>query len=172
MERKYYLVDPAGKSMEAIKEWRRLSEEAYAKAAEITKEFGAKSEFLKNHESLIGLLFEQNPGRGWKPIRNFNDGYVPDKRIKEGKIIAKRLAAVQIPHTRTFSSLIGGGYFIIVSGGRWASISFETIGDAHVVSVPIGQYSCDEKEFIPPDTRLLKMSEYYAMKEAASEGKG
>jgi hypothetical protein len=169
MERKYYLVEPNGKSMEAIKEWQRLSREAWANADALTKEYGAKPEILKGREDIHGFIFEHDPGRAWKPVSGHKGCYAPDKRIKEGKEIAKKLNAIKFPGTRAFSNLIGGGFFIIVSGGRWASISFETIGEAYVISVPVGAIPSSEEEFIPPDARLLKMSEYYAIKEAAAE---
>jgi hypothetical protein len=117
----------------------------------------------------LGLKFERDPGRAWRPVLGHKDTYYPDKRTKEGKGIDKRLKAIKIPGSAEFSELIGGGYFI-VSGRNWASISFETIGDAYVVSMPIGDpEACKDAEFIPPDATILKYSEYYAMKEAAEQ---
>jgi hypothetical protein len=171
MERKYYLVKPDGKSMKAIKEWQRLSHEASEKANAITKELGAKPEILRNSENILGLIFDHDPGRIWKPVKQYGEKgkncYYPDKRIKEGRALAKRLNAIRLPGTHTFANLIGGGFFIVTDSRHWASISFHSIGENYIISVPIAEKK--EDAFIPPDTTLLKLSEYYAMKEAAEE---
>lgn len=166
MERKYYLAEPDGKSMAAIKEWLRLRDEAVVKVEELTKAFGAKPEILRGNETIHGFVFDNDPGRAWKPIRDHKNCYAPDKRHKEGKLIAKQIDAIRIPHNRVLAELIGGG-FLVVCGNFWGSISFQTSGDNYILSVPIPDKT--ENEFIPPDARLLKMSEYHAMKEAAEE---
>jgi hypothetical protein len=170
MERKYFVATPGGKSMEAIIAWQKISAEAWAKAEKIIEELGAGPNLLKTSFGIAGLCFEKDPGKAWKPVRGYGEGiYYPDKRIKEGKDIAKRLKEIEFPGSRTFASLIGGGFFII-SGNRWGSISFEEIGDAYIISIPIGkQEQSSDASFVPPDTLPLKLSEYYALKEAEAD---
>jgi hypothetical protein len=166
MERNYYLVDPNGKSMEAIKEWRELVAAAQKVALDMAKEFGG-DEVWKNHESVIGFHFPQDPGRLWRPVSGQKDIYYPDKRTAEGRIIAKRLEAIRIPGAKRFAYIIGGGYFIILKNARASSIAFEQVGDQCIISMPRREdmeMGDNDEYFVPPDTKRLKLSEYYALK--------
>lgn len=164
MERNYYLVDPNGKSMEAISEWQRMKIEAIDAAYTLAEEYGADSVWRAG-ERIVGFHFSSHPGRWWKPVPDLEGVYYPDRRSTAGKTIAKRIGALRIPGVNTFADIIGGGHFICLSDGRVTSIGFKEIGGRYVISMP----KCDahvgnEAGFIPPDTTLLKPSEYYALK--------
>jgi len=167
MERKYYLATPGGKSHEAILTWQKMSTEAIKEGYALAHELGAQR-IYRSGERIVAFDFKkEDPGRAWRNVRALGCGkYMPNKTTKAGKEIMKKVDAIRIPDHRLFSELMGGGW-LIVRGNMWGSVSFETIGDNYVVSVPIG----DDEDFIPKDVTPLKLSEYYAMKEQAEETK-
>lgn len=162
MERKYYLVKPEGKSMEAIMEWQKLSKEASKASYDLAKEYGA-DQVWQSRESILGFHFKTHPGRWWKEVTDHDDIYCPDRRSTAGKTIAKRMESIRLPGNETFANIIGGGHFI-VRGNQWGRIGFEIFGDKYVISLPIGDPEEKDSSFVPPDTTPLKLSEYYALK--------
>jgi len=166
MDRKYYLVDPNGKSMEAIKEWQRMKIAAIEAAKNIALEFGADTEVITRGNFVAAFQFKSDPGRAWRPISKIGEFlhcYTPDLRKKAGKAIFNRLSAIRMPGSEDFAKLIGGGFFI-VCGNQWGSISFQKFDDKYVISMPIGDRDNADAAFVPPDTTPLKLSEYYALK--------
>lgn len=171
MERRYYLVNESGKALDAIREWQRLTKEAQEKALKLREELKAIN-VRSCRDKLIDFEFDVHPGIGWIPAQDREPKfYRPDSRTKIGKALLLKMKEVQIPTSETFADLIGGGHFI-VSGNMWGRISFEKIGDKFIISVPIpGQVGNEpmDGEFTPPGCKLLKMSEYYALKEKAAK---
>jgi len=167
MERKYYLAQPGGKSMETITTWRKMYKEATAAAYALGQELGASFVYRRG-ASISGFLFDRDPGRAWRPLKDQGKGlYMPNRATSIGKNIMKKVNAIKIPISSDFANLLGGGGFIL-SGNEIGYASFEIIGDAYIVGIPVedNPYGDNSDPFIPPDTTPLKLSEYYAMKEA------
>jgi len=166
MEKRYYIANENGKSMDAIREWQRLSRESEEKALQLADELKAKNVRYDHNGSLIDFEYEEHPGVGWIPARDREPKYYrPDRRTKTGKALIEKMKAIQIPTATTFADLIGGGHFVF-SGNMWGRISYEKTGDKYVISVPIpGQVGSEpaREEFIPPDCVCIKKSEYLAM---------
>ena len=171
MERKYYLADPNGKSFKAIKTWQQMSGDAITAALAVGEEFGAKT-VDRAGDSISAFHFDADPGPAWRQLKNHGkDRYFPHQGTKAGKELAKRIKAIKIPTAFLFAGLLGGGR-LIISGGRYWTASFEVIGDAYIVSIPVGDGSqSPDESFVPPDATPLKLSEYYALKEAAEAAK-
>jgi hypothetical protein len=160
MERKYYLVTPGGKSDQAIKEWQQKYRDACAAGRALGREFGA-GEVYKQRNRITAFLFESDPGRSWRKLKGTDNQYMPHLTTKEGKAIGRRIDGIVIPGGLEFAKIIGSGF--IIREQFWGIPSFQKIGDDYVLSIPDG----DDARFVPPDAKLLKMSEYYALKEAA-----
>jgi len=165
MERKYYLVTPGGKTDQVIQEWRRLNHEACEAGLALGQDLGA-TEVFRQGPRIGAFVFDKDPGRSWRKIRGEENQYMPHKGTKEGRAVAERIDAIKIPDSHSFAKMIGCG--VIISGAQWGVPGFETLGDCCVISIPVGN-SDISAPFVPPDTTLLKMSEYYALKEAAEE---
>lgn len=160
MERKYFLVLPSGKSAEIVKIISDEHKAAHDQAQKILDECGG-SGFYRNSTRVTGIIFEQAPTHGWLK----KDGYYsPDRRTASGKKLWRNISSVKFPDSIRFNSLLGADW-VIVEGNKFGLASLEHIGGDAIIGIPVsdkGEY------FIPPDCKLLKMSEYYALKEKAA----
>ena len=173
MERKYYLATPGGKSEEAVRAWQKMHSNACDRVLAFCKSVGCTGKIVSSWRKINAFEFDHDPGRDWKRIKRYDDAYFPSKSTKEGKTLIKQIEALgEMPDGGTFARLINGPDMVI-SGGHWSTLSFQVLGDSIVVSVPVKYLEevDDEKQFVPPDARELKMSEYYALKERAEEAK-
>jgi len=162
MKRSYYLAFPNGKSAEAIKTWQEMTKNARGAAKKLMVEVGATAAYRRGVK-IVALEFNADPGRAWRAVGGYGrDCYCPDRRTRLGKMMGKRLDDITIPDVFTFARLLGTG--AILSGTEVGLPAFETIGDFLVISIPVSTRRGDG--FVPPDATLLKMSEYYGMKEA------
>lgn len=120
---------------------------------------------------LVGITGNDNPGPDWNPAKDKLDGstwFRPNKRRNGGKEIDRamsdfRMADWILPnfHAEIVSAPNVGKNSCYLCYHTWSHI-----GGVLVVGIP------EQSKWTPPDdSRLLKMSEYYAMKEAADEKK-
>lgn len=97
---------------------------------------------------------------------------VPDGKQKETyKAFRDELRALpSLPGWMQFSNRIGVGCQL--HGMSMLFATFERVGDVTVLSIPMrGESSRKQPEFVPPDCKPLKWSEYFEMKEKLEEKK-
>lgn len=124
--------------------------------------YGAKNGWGTD-SGLTALLFDKSP-EGWRYERS-SGAYKPPLG-NAGKEIRKELAGSRILGGSDFSHLIGVGGCLSSSGNgglcmRYAH--YEQIGDTMILMIP------SVETWSHPDARELKMSEYFALKEAAPQ---
>lgn len=104
---------------------------------------------------------------------------VPNRKVAAGKARVKELESLPgMPDAMRFSRLIG--FPVYIKGRAMLQASYGKIGESYIISIPkmdevtesdlTGNLNDVSKkkasQFIPPDCTPLKLSEYYAMKEA------
>lgn len=176
----YYLVDKHGKYGQIIAGFMEERKAAHAKRVEVTKKYGAKAYYSRTN-SIVGLIYEDEskvpPSLVVKKMDNANRVFVPNKRTKAGKQLVQEFY-IPMPDGMTFHMRVwpeATGFGVTVghgpSGGfqiRW--ILYEIVGDEWILSVPRnmdGEIVWQPTEGATP----LKLSEYYAKKEALAEKK-
>lgn len=162
-EREYYVAggDDLEKAMAFIHERTAAHKAMDAVAAK----YGGTA--VTNGRFLCGIAMD-SPPPGWKKAGDVKGRpfYLPKKTTKALKAQYQEIIGTRVKGAVEFSSLFNfGGVFKDghTSGGpmRILHMSWEWVGDTLLLSVPIGG------GFVPNGSRLLKMSEYWAMKEQA-----
>jgi hypothetical protein len=182
MEYDYHLV-LGGPSLKAVRTFTAECDAADRELEAFAKRFGATG--WLSARSLLGLTFAGSPPEGWVPCKGHPKAFHPDRKTKEGRALAREMSAIGFPDWGRFGQALGvkGPFGMIVTdsparghGFLMKAPDFEKIGDATVIRVPLGRQSLDRDgggPFVPPpETRRLKKSEYWAMKEAAEEKSG
>jgi len=172
-----FFVVEGGELREAVDSWRKVSEWARKKQKEFCDEFGAQGT-CSTSWSISGIMWRKSDEARapWKLAkRTTSDGepyWVPDRKLKEGRAIAKRMAELPRAGASLLTELICKEHSIFSgrdhpNGGiALASCTLEIFCKIDVVGVP----NVFEKEGCRPHTipeggRRLKTSEYFAMKE-------
>lgn len=163
-----FIATPGGKSHQAIDAFHANADAAYEAQRNYANSLGAKAWYGRG--GIAALLFENEPtelpvGFRRDPKHDMQRMFalVPDKKAKAGKVRAAELKALpRSPDLMDFSKTIGFGF--IIRGMAMMMASFETVGDSRILTIP--KPEDPGKQFIPPDCTPLKLSEYYAMKEA------
>jgi hypothetical protein len=118
--------------------------------------------------SVVGFVFGgDTPPEGWSEAGRVEGRpyFAPSRRTKAGRALHGRMAAIRTLTGREFGQAFGH-HGVLVGGNRILFMAFEPLGDALVIAVPRGDG--DGEGLVPPDAAPLKMSEYWAMKEAAT----
>lgn len=132
---------------------------------------------IDNGYSVRGLLAK--PGAvlaaGWKRATregwNFppNESFVPDRRIKAGKAVAKEMGAFGILRPSALASRLGAGRSFLRAMDRGMAIMDSQCyqrGSEWILLVPING---DKPAPKIAGCKLLKLSEFYAMKERSEK---
>ena len=162
MERSYFLAH--GESETKVREFFTKRQAAIIAANDMAKEVGGTGTVGAYRVS--GILFKDGPPEGWTQKGTSTDGqryYMPLRRSKAGKALCQRIAAIRIPAASDLHSEFStdGGH--MASAGLGITINYisaEMVRGKAIISVPNGM------DFVPPDSTPLKMSEYWAIKEA------
>lgn len=114
---------------------------------------------------LLGVEHRPEHGpipEGWRQDSRTPEAIVPDRRRSLGKKIAVRFEALRMPDPRSFPGMPG----TCVTGGRFLECSVREMDGALYVgwSHPIPEKHLDLDRW-----ERVKLSEYYAAKEAADE---
>lgn len=160
----------AGAQLVADFEDHQKKKEAHIRASEAwASQWNAKPVYQTGDGglSVIGIFCDADPGKDWKLSKHkLPDGqgyYIPNTRRKEGKnndrdMYFRKWHRWHIPELKCeiISTGLARGQAFLCSG-YW-----ERISGVLVIAVP------EQSEWKPKDdSRLLKMSEYYQMKELA-----
>lgn len=141
--------------------------------ADSWRAFAAKhgAKLYRHDLSLRGLIFDGDPPEGWFPAVVFPSNVcVPNRRTKLGREIAENLSSLPRKLSgRDLAARLGGGEALLRAAGKLMWPGFEKIGNAYVLSMPIDEDGSHCAP--PPDCTQLKMSEYWALKEAVEEAK-
>jgi hypothetical protein len=168
-EREYYVA--CGEDLEKAVDFISRRQAASDAMISLARELGGKSS-ASNGWSMGGVIFEGEPPTGWilKGYTRENEPfYLPRKTTKEGRELAKRITDIRMPNMYDFHAMYdknGGvdrGSAGYGKGQRVLYISWEYVGGCLLLSVPIGS------TYKPNGSRKIKMSEYWAMKEALNE---
>jgi hypothetical protein len=163
---RYYLAK--GRDEQTVREFFRSRDEAFAQARAIAEKHGGEA--VTRGRTMCGVVFNGEVPDGWKREGSTGDSrayYMPLRRSKAGKEIAKEIGSVSIPgaidlHSKLSpneGSVFGdagpnGGFFILY-------ITAEIVGGQCIIHVP------RKMDFRPPHSQPLKQSEYWQIKEAA-----
>lgn len=162
-ERKYYLAH--GTSEAKVRDFFERRAAAIRTGNELAVSVGATCAVFGSR--LAGVLFEGKAPDGWTEKGRTNKGeryFMPLRKSKAGKELSQRLSAVRITDGVELHSIFTneGAHLIDTIGGSFSIqyISAEITKGKAIISVPEGM------DFVPPDATPLKMSEYWAIKEA------
>jgi len=160
-EREYYVA--GGDDLEKARAFVAEREAAHKAMDAMAAKYGGTA--VTNGRFLCGIAMDAPPP-GWKKAGDVKGQlfYLPKKTTKALKAQYQEIIGVRVKGAVEFSSLfkLAG----VMKDGRTYNgpirilhMSWEWVGDTLLLSVPIGS------GFVPNGSRLLKMSEYWAMKE-------
>lgn len=178
MDHKYKYYIAGGKTLDAVRAWQKELHLSDAAIDQLKSEFGAKG-MVRRGERIAGLIFEGEAPAGWRSEWGAGSKFhFPYRKTKADKAIWAKFSAINIPTARAFSTLLGlGAHGVMTQSASGLGFTmhypvFETLADERViVSIPASDSGDPEKEFIPPDCEPLKVSEYFALKEADEAAK-
>lgn len=122
-----------------------------------------------NDRAIVGLLFKRDAQLpvGWRADRTSIDDHIvalPAKKTPEGKAIDKELTALPRLHDCDWLSRqlkVGG----VIRNRYWFKAWTEDIGDTRILGIPL-TIEANQPEVTPEGCTRIKVSEYYALKEA------
>jgi hypothetical protein len=166
----YYYLVKSGKAKEAIRAYIDGMHRYNDHLKSMCEKYGAKA-WMTSGPFLVGLQFEKEPPAPWKHLprkyRHYrNDVYNVSTKTKEGKALSAELHSVKHPE-----------FHVDGKGDSWVTIDrylygpyFEIVGDKYILVIPINGQA--DKQFVPDgDLQLLKLSEYWRIKEESGETK-
>ena len=162
-DRKYFLA--GGESERKVRDFFRRRQDGFREANAIADEVGGSGAAVGY--GVAGIVFEGEVPKGWARKGTTKDGaayFLPVRRSKAGKALFSRIREVRVPEARDLHSQLCQHREAVTGPGVHGGIaihyvSAEIVGDRAVISVP------DQMDFTPPDSKPLKMSEYWALKE-------
>lgn len=160
VQRKHYLI--TGELRATFDRWAKDDEAKREASLAWAKSYGVETAIeLRGwgHTTLMGLapVEGKEPPAGFKLCRDKRGGekwWGPDLKTKLGKEIQRTLAGME-RHGPTLP-----GFSHVLVGNRLCTEGWEMVGEDLIVSIP------QPSDYVPPDSRFLKMSEYHAIKEA------
>ena len=161
-EKKYFLAH--GDSEAKVRDFFERRVAAIREANELAKSLGGDCAVFSSH--VAGVIFSGTAPDGWTMKGRTTEGakyFMPLRKSKAGKEIARQLTAIQIPGGRDLHGLFssdGGHFDTSMLGLAIYYISAEITRGKVIISVPEGM------DFAPPESTPLMMSEYWAIKEA------
>lgn len=173
-ETDYYIA--RGRSLEAVERYQKDALAHRENARTLQTELGATGLFeIENR--VVGFAFDRAAelpvGLRWDKNHGHRGMAVPDRRLKEGKDIQKRMDSPTCPSAWDFNHWVLGDRSMYILGphpnGHSSSIGivgFEKLGDDWVLRVPVPDTGSAP---VPLDAEPMKRSEYWARKEAQQE---
>ena len=166
MDSKYFLA--SGKDEEKVRTFFEERQAGFKAANDLAEEFGGVA--VSRGPFMCGVAFPDGAPEGWREIGRTGDRkpyYLPVRRSKQGKDRFDRIKQIRIPGASELHSKFsrdGGVWGNADPGGRGYSIHYmtaEIIDGKCVIHVP------EKMEVSLPDSRELKKSEYWKLKETA-----
>lgn len=173
-ETDYYIAK--GRSLEAVERYQKEALAHRENGRALQTQLDAQGIFEIGNQ-VVGFAYDRNcdlpKGLRWDKKNGHRGMAVPDRRLKEGKAIQKRLESPACPSSWDFNHWILGDKAMYVLGphpnGHSSSIGivgFEHLGGDWVLKVPVPDKG---KAPAPIDAEPMKRSEYWARKEAQQE---
>jgi len=166
MERRYYLA--AGNDETVVRDFFKHRNEAFDNATAVAKKHGGTA--VTNGYRMCGVAFADDIPHGWKEegrLPNGSSYYMPIRRSKSGKETSKEIRSILIPGASELHSKFSddGGVYSDAADGRMGFIIYyitaEIINGQCIIQVP------ETMQFDPPESRSLKKSEYWQIKEGS-----
>lgn len=167
IEKRFYLAE--GLDEKTVRNFFQERLDALDAASDLAKEYGGKA--VTQGRSMVGVAFDGEFPKGWRRAGSTGSGqsyYIPDARSKAGKEAKMAIHNIRIPGAMEIDSRLGGPGGVMADagprGGYWMFfITAEIIDGKCIIHVP---EKCD---FEPKHSKPLKKSDYWKMKEAASD---
>ncbi len=157
--RDFYIAH--GPSLEITKAWFAASNEAVRLQQALMDEFGAQT-VIRSGERMVGLVAPQRlDGLRKRTDADVGEHWVPNRRIKAGKILDRRFDEASGPSLMTLTRDLVGSAFAYMRGKHIWLICPERLDGDIVLHVPTGGP-------VPQDAELLKKSLYWTRKEAVA----
>lgn len=167
-----------GRSLEAARTFWTKRTEAIRAAQEEADRFGAVCAIGGSH-AITALRPPEDAGEPpWELRVNSKGLWVPNKRRKAGKALAKRWRSMGVPGTAEMLRLLWRGnwppgvliFGVETSPSRYHGVGLRRFGDDDFVfSVP---KPYEHPVPVPPDAEPMKRSEYWARVEAQKAERG
>lgn len=174
-EREYWIV--GGDDLVKVKEFLDEREKAGDAIRGLSKKYGA-DKILMAHGKIQALMFpDDKKPEGWRLLgTEYIDGkrrpyFFPSRKTTALKAVASELTSVRQKGSRDLTALLAATTVLrggVTGGMRFLYVGWEYIGDDLLISIPLaeGERASDWKS---AGSRRLAMSEYWAMKERATE---
>lgn len=161
VERKHYLVTGALRA--SYDAWNAADEAKRQEWNAWAESYGVETIVINSGLGCLqidGLMIVKGkePPAGFRVYRARHGGpdwWGPALKTKEGREIQQTLNRL----ARNNPTLPGFSH--VLAGNKFCTEGWELLGNDLIVSIP------QPTEYVPPDSRYLKMSEYYALREAA-----
>lgn len=155
----YWLVEPPAD--EALRKFRDDDARRRKDVADFLKDVGAGESIMRCGNQISGVTLEKPDERIWKRHKGAISGYwSPRRNTPKGKEIAKRMYALRLTDGGSVGALFLGREMAFCDG-HVIRPGIEWIGEQVVICAD------ESKEWKPiPGLRRIKVSEYWAMKEA------
>lgn len=166
MEYRYYLA--GGESEQKVREFFKRRADIHDQIIALGKELGGTP--IANGRTVSGFAFDECPDgwrkAGWTP--KGGDYFLPVRRSKAGKELYKRIEAFRIPDAHEIHSMFSN------DGGVWGEMSVRGGFPIYYITAEISKgkviiHVPEKSDLEPPESKLLKNSEYWAIKEQAKE---
>jgi hypothetical protein len=161
----YWIVE--GEAVSALDALGARCADNTAAMSELAESVGAKSEVFvdRGNGRLVGFEFESVPA-GWVEHRRIKKCFVPSSRMKGGKTLLQKMKAIGPAFCSAELGRAMLGTAMARDGDRMFYAGLDVIGDLRIV------VASSSKDWKPvPGLRLLRDSEYWALKEAAAAKK-
>lgn len=173
-EREFWLA--GGEDKVKVEAFIREREEARNKMVEVAKRYGGDA--IGNGHSIVGLAFPDDTApTSWTRKGSADVGgksrpyFLPKKNSAANREARAEITAVRMKGARDFHAMLfpgSGGVMAGASGRGWGFrilySTWEFAGDNLLLAIPLEE---GKSNFKPNGSRLLKMSEYWALVEAA-----
>lgn len=174
---RYVYFFASGKSYEIVQQFVAKYDAQYAAMWSLAKELGA-SQLMIRGTLLEGFLFDQDLDAVPNGLRikemDGHEVYLPNKRVKAGKVLAEKMKGTRLPSMDD----LGSSLKIPVVTVRMANGAFtmtrpyiESFNDAWVIRIPIGIAEPYVEITEVLDAWQLRDSDYWKLVEAREQGR-
>ncbi len=176
----YYTAGPRAREIieEAMAGRRAYNERVEKLKAELQEELGIEGFFVRGLEPVGMKMPGDTIPRGDRIPHGLRQCskhpalgmFVPNRKTKKGKELAKRMDLGRYPSGRTLACALVkdciSPFGIVLRDGRITGVGIERLGDQVVVSA---KHNPDQQPYELLDCTLMKASEYWLLREAADE---
>ena len=156
-DRNYYKFVAGGFAAEQFEKHRESHRAAMDEWEKFIEKYGADQWF--SNTQLLGLVFEDSQApKGWRTSKKYpSTVYYPARKKECMEAYIEHKALPLLPDTSGFTKLLG--IDCVLTENRMHFAGFEQIGEEILINLHVDSE-------VPDGLEKLKMSEYFAMKEA------